>query len=119
MHEVASHAAVSHHEADQALRRFPAAGIVTRLDLPGRPHRYRWTLEMGHLADGTTTSGWEVVDPVCGMPVPADSPHIGHDVDLDVRFCSLACLVRWNATTRKATRARVGGESAKSRWRAP
>lgn len=113
--EVAAHATVSHHEADQALRRFAAAGIVTRLDLPGRPHRYRWTLEMRYLADGRTTPGWDLVDPMCGMPVPADSPHVAHDGDLDVRFCSLPCLVRWNAATRKATRARTGGESRKSR----
>jgi len=117
--EVAAHARVSHHEADQALRRFAAAGIVARIDLPGRSDRYRWILEMRDLADGPSAAGQQPIDPVCGMPVPPDSPHVAHDGDLDVRFCSLPCLVRWNASTRKAERRSPGTSSVDSRGPVP
>ena len=93
--EVAAQAGVSHHEADQALRRFAAAGIVTHSRSPGAPHRYQWTAAMAYLFGLETTV--QFVDPVCGMPVPEDSPHVVHDGDRDVRFCSLPCLVRWRS----------------------
>lgn len=101
--EVAAHAKVSHHEADQALRRFAAAGIVALVDAPGRPHRYRWTL--GELAPVDIDGGEEAIDPVCGMSVPPESRHVARDGDREIRFCSLPCLVRWNAGARRGSRA--------------
>lgn len=91
-------ALVSDHEADMALRRFGAAGIVERLDAPGHPRHYRWRPEMAYLRDGPDPSGQ--LDPVCGMPVPADSPHVADQDGQQVRFCSLPCLVRWRAEHR-------------------
>ena len=91
---VAGAAGVSDHEADQALRRFAAAGIIERVETPGQPRRYRWRTEMGYLSDGGP-SPRDRVDPVCGMPVPAESAHTALDGDTEVAFCSLPCLVRW------------------------
>lgn len=91
---VSAAAGVSDHEADQALRRFAAAGIIERVDEPGQPRRYRWRPEMGYLSDdGPSGSGR--VDPVCGMPVPADAAFTVLEGDAEVAFCSLPCLVRW------------------------
>ena len=41
-----------------------------------------------------------VIDPICGMPVPADTAHMATDGPEKVRFCSLNCLVQWRATNR-------------------
>lgn len=95
---VARDARVSDHEADQALRRFTAAGIIDRLDEPGHPRRYRLRPEMAYLHDGGDPPGR--VDPVCGMPVPEDSPHVAEDDGEEIAFCSLPCLVRWRAAHR-------------------
>lgn len=89
----AREARVSDHEADQALRRFSAAGIVERLDEPGRPRRFRWQPSMAYLDAGADPPGLR--DPVCGMPVRADSPHVADDDGQRAVFCSLPCLVRW------------------------
>lgn len=90
---VAQDARVSDHEADQTLRRFLAAGILELADEHGRPPRYRWGKEMTYLHTGNQPPGLR--DPVCGMPVRADSPYTAEDGDREVRFCSLPCLVRW------------------------
>ncbi len=96
--DVAREAQVSDHEADQALRRFSAAGILEPLAASGHPRRYRWRPEMAYLHDGTEPSGPR--DPVCGMPVPANSPHVADDDGQEVAFCSLPCLVRWRSEHR-------------------
>ena len=97
---VAHEAEISDHEADQALRRFAAAGILERVDDVGRPRRYRWRAEMSYLHRGVTPTG--VVDPVCGMPVRADTPHRAMAADgSEVSFCSLPCLVRWHHAHRR------------------
>ncbi|MHB1510061.1 MAG: hypothetical protein ACYCST_11550 [Acidimicrobiales bacterium] len=87
-------AKVSDHEADQALRRFHKAGIVD-LDGGRRPRRYRWRAEMAYLHEGIEPVGAR--DPICGMPVAAGAPLFVEEGALIVRFCSLACLVRWRA----------------------
>ena len=46
---VARDARVSDHEADQALRRFSAAGIIERFEEPSQPRRYRWRPEMAYM----------------------------------------------------------------------
>lgn len=66
--EVAATAGVSHHEADQALRRFASAGIVDHSHVRGQSHRYRWHPDMGYLRQGDVSG--PAIDPVCGMPVP-------------------------------------------------
>jgi len=97
--EVAAAAGVSHHEADQTLRRFAAAGIVDHRRVPGHGHRYRWHAEMAYLRDGDLEG--LTIDPVCGMPVPPGTPHTALDGDEVLRFCSLACLVRWRSNRRR------------------
>ncbi len=72
--EVAATAGVSHHEADQALRRFASAGIVDHSHVRGQSHRYRWHPDMGYLRQGDVSG--PAIDPVCGMPVPPrDAAH--------------------------------------------
>ena len=102
--DVAREAQVSDHQADHALRRFSAAGVLERADEPGHPRRYRWRPEMAYLRDGTEPPGRQ--DPVCGMPVPVDSPHIAVDDGRTLAFCSLQCLVRWR-TERRTGRAQT------------
>jgi hypothetical protein len=103
---VARDARVSDHEADQALRRFSAAGIVERLDEPCRPRRYRWLTEMGYLHDTSEPVGRR--DPVCGMPVPAESPHIVVHDGLEVGFCSLRCWCAGGPSTGPEAHASAG-----------
>jgi YHS domain-containing protein len=95
---LAREAKVSDHEADQALRRFKAAGIVELLDEGCRPRRYRWRPEMDYLHDTSEPTGRR--DPVCGMPVPAYSPHLVDHDGRELGFCSLRCLVRWRSEHR-------------------
>jgi YHS domain-containing protein len=106
---VAREAGVSDHEADRALRRFNVAGIVERLDDSCRPRRYRWRPEMGYLHHTSEPSGRR--DPVCGMPVPADSPHIVVHDGQEVVFCSLRCLVRWRSEHRARHEATRPGDA--------
>ena len=100
--EVAAAAGVSHHEADQALRRFASAGIVDHSHVRGQSHRYRWHPDMGYLRQGDVSG--PAIDPVCGMPVPPGTPHTARDDDAEIRFCSLPCLVRWRSERRRAPR---------------
>lgn len=97
--DVAAAAGVSHHEADQALRRFASAGIVDHAHVTGQGHRYRWHPDMGYLRTASVDD--VAVDPVCGMPVAAGTPHVARDGDTEVRFCSLPCLVRWQSSQRR------------------
>jgi hypothetical protein len=97
--EVAAAAKVSHHEADQALRRFASAGIVDHTHARGHGHHYRWHPDMGYLREGADDGA--AIDPVCGMPVPAGAPHTARDGDTEIRFCSLPCLVRWTSSQRR------------------
>lgn len=92
--DVARDAQVSDHEADLVLRRFKAAGILARVDEPGYPRRYRWPSQMAYLHDGSEPPPGRH-DPVCGMPVPADSPHLAEYDGQEISFCSLSCLVLW------------------------
>lgn len=87
-------------DADQTLRRFEAAGIVEhRSDRAGR--RYRYRAEMAYLsAEGGIVVDDDLRDPVCGMPVAPDTPHVADDDGRVVRFCSLPCLVRWQRARR-------------------
>ena len=98
---VAREAQISDHQADQALRRFTAAAILERVDEPGRPRRYRWRAEMSYLHNASESPAGRI-DPVCGMPVPDDSPHVAADDDgHEIAFCSLPCLVRWRTEHRR------------------
>ena len=93
---------MSDHEADQALRRFAAAGIVERCDDPGHPRRYRWHPSMAYLDSSLESQGLR--DPACGMPVASDSPHVAEDDGERVVFCSLPRLVRWRHAHRAGRR---------------
>lgn len=86
-------------DADQALRRFAAAGIVDQE--PGTAgRRYRYRAEMGYL-HGDADVDEELRDPVCGMPVTADTPHVADDGGHVVRFCSIPCLTLWQRAQRR------------------
>lgn len=96
--EIAAHAKVSHHEADQVLRHFAAAGIVTRVDSIGQHHRYQWSPTMTYLAEAGQLDGGSI-DPICGMPVTA-SQYTATGPAGQLSFCSLGCLVRWKSLGR-------------------
>lgn len=89
------------HQVDIALRQFTAAGIT---ETAGHSHTgdrlYRWhpTMAYLHQDDGTST---ETADPVCGMPVPASTPHTETTDHQVQRFCSLRCRTAWRAASRE------------------
>lgn len=95
--DVAAQAQVSHREADEALRRFLAAGIVDRIDAAHR--RYRWSAAMRYLA--TPDMQDDSIDPVCGMPVDGTTAHVVEHDGVMLRFCSLPCVVLWRSTHRR------------------
>lgn len=105
--ELAAAAGVTHHDADQALRRFAAAGIVHDTQVRGRGHRYRWHPEMAYLRAGT--AGDRAVDPVCGMPVPPGSAHVERHADTEVSFCSRRASCAGDRTSRRDCVRRTGG----------
>lgn len=90
-------AGVGELDADHNLRRFEAAGIVEQQ--AGRSgRRYRYSNEMDLQADSDVDQ--ELRDPICGMPVAVDTPHVAEDRGRVVRFCSIPCLTRWQRTQR-------------------
>lgn len=97
--QLAATAQVSHHEADEALRRFVAAGIADRTG-SGPRRRYRWSATMAYLtATGTPVS--RDIDPVCGMPVDVEAKHVVEHGGDTIHFCSLPCLVLWRSNHRR------------------
>ena len=77
-------------DTERVLEEFEAAGVVEAIDSPeGR--RYLWRSDMNYLfGEGGDNPGW--VDPVCGMPVLADSPYVADDpYHRPRRFCSSLC----------------------------
>lgn len=102
--ELAAAARVSHHEADQALRRFASAGIVHHTHVRGHGHHYRWHPDMDYLRLGADEGA--AIDPVCGMPIPPGAPHTALDGGTEIRFCSLPCLVRWSSQRRRGPASR-------------
>lgn len=98
--EIADHTGTSVLEVDQVLRGFAAAGILhDRAGPAGR--RYSWHRDLRYVFDGTSPTG-ELIDPICGMPVAADSPHVGHATDgAALRFCSQGCLAAHRRRSRR------------------
>ncbi len=88
--EVAGATREDRHEIDVALRQLTAARIVEVRSLGDDP-RYRWLFDTASLDDPTAASVARI-DPVCGMPVAADSPFQLEDGSGLHRFCSLRCL---------------------------
>ena len=77
-------------DTELVLEGFEAAGVVEAIEAPeGR--RYRWRSDMNYLfGEGGGSPEW--VDPVCGMPVLADSPYVAEDpYRRPRRFCSSLC----------------------------
>jgi len=94
--EIATHADVDVGDVHRALRRFAAARILVEEAGHGGRQRYRWRSELSYLFDGTSPPG--LVDPVCGMPVEAGSPHAATDTTgAAVRFCSAWCRAAFRA----------------------
>jgi YHS domain-containing protein len=85
---------VDDYEIDVALRKFAAAGILERVVPEAGPAQYRWRDEMRYLFEAVLPPNAEdVIDPVCGMPVAPESPHVLRDASGQaILFCSLDCL---------------------------
>lgn len=100
--EIAAHTGLDQHDIDQTLRSFTAAGIVREVTSPAGGRCYRWRTQLRYLLDGTTPTD-EFLDPVCGMPVDADTPHTGRDsTGALVRFCSLYCRAAYRTRSRRS-----------------
>ncbi|MEO7980678.1 MAG: hypothetical protein ABI807_07290 [Sporichthyaceae bacterium] len=88
--EIAQHAGLDIADIDRALRGFAAAGILHERVSPGG-RLCRWRDELRYVLDGTSPPA-ELIDPICGMPVNADSAYTGHDATgATVHFCSRWC----------------------------
>ena len=101
--EVAHDAGVDGLAADQALRRFAAAGIVDGAR-HGEVRSYRYGASMAYLQlEGAPDIDGEHRDPVCGMPVPLHASHRAPKPDGGVaRFCSPVCLALWRREQRRS-----------------
>lgn len=87
--EIARLKDIEEAETERALLGFASAGIVEVEE--GEPVRYRWSADMDYLF-GDTGSGFERLDPVCGMRVAAESPYsVKDDEGASVWFCSSLC----------------------------
>lgn len=84
-------------ETERVLEAFRAAGVVDAIDAP-KGRRYRWRSDMNYLfGEQGDSPGW--VDPVCGMPVLANSPYAADDTyGRPRRFCSALCLAAFLAS---------------------
>ncbi len=89
--EIAERNRLDPDEIGRILEAFDAAGISETVDTP-QGRRHRWRSEMNYLFGGVMDPrGW--IDPVCGMPVPGNSPYVAEDVHRQTRrFCSSLCL---------------------------
>jgi len=83
-------------DTERVLEAFEAAGVVEAIDAPeGR--RYRWRSDMNYLFGENDPPG--PVDPVCGMPVLANSPYVADDTyRRPRRFCSSLCRAAFLAS---------------------
>ena len=83
-------------QVERVLEEFHAAGIVEPIEVTGQ-RRYRWRSDMNYVFGAREPSA-EWIDPVCGMPVLAQSPHVAEDVyGRPRRFCSSLCLTAFRA----------------------
>lgn len=95
--DLAAHAGVEPEDTDQILHRYLAAGIVEDIDT-ATSTRYRWSSDLAYLpgAQGESVQ-WR--DPVCDMPVTADSQYRVKDRGgRSWRFCSSGCQTVFAAT---------------------
>lgn len=84
-------------ETERVLEAFEAAGVVDAIHAP-EGCRYRWRSDMNYLF-GEEGESPEWVDPVCGMPVLANSPYVADDPHRRPRrFCSSLCLAAFLAS---------------------
>lgn len=84
-------------ETKRVLESFEAASVVDTIDAP-EDRRYRWRADMDYLF-GEEGDSPEWVDPVCGMPVLANSPYVADDAyRRPRRFCSSLCLAAFRAS---------------------
>jgi hypothetical protein len=75
--DAARHANFSLPAVESALADLEAVGVAERVDQAAGPPRYRWRQCVDYLEDGLGSCGF--VDPVCEMPVTADSPYLDRD----------------------------------------
>jgi hypothetical protein len=77
--DLAGQAALASADVARILRQYAAAGIVEDLNST-EEGRYRWRADLGYLF-GIQGDGAASVDPVCDMPVTADSTYRGSGPD--------------------------------------
>lgn len=94
--EIAEHTGLDPLDVGQTLRGFASAGILHE-ERGGPVRTYRWHDELRYVFEGSAPEG-VMIDPVCGMPVGTDSPHVGHDeTGAIVRFCSRYCQLTYRS----------------------
>ncbi len=100
--DLATQTGVEPREAERVLTRYLAAGIVQDVASAGG-RRYRWRSDLNYLL-GTGDAGSQWLDPVCDMPVTADSPYQADDPTGQTwRFCSSVCLGLFVASSDRFT----------------
>lgn len=95
--DIASERGLELVEVEDVLARFESAGIAEGIGLVSAPRRYRWRDDMRYLEAGDLDS-FDVVDPICLMPVRPDTPYRARDAEgADRFFCSSLCLAAFRA----------------------
>ena len=98
--DLGSQAALAPAAAARILRQYAAAGIVEEAE----DGRYRWRADLSYLF-GNHGDGPASLDPVCDMPVTADSPYRSIGAQGRVwRFCSSVCLAAFTAAPQAFSR---------------
>lgn len=87
--EIALRGHLGEKEAGAVLTRFAQAGVAEAVARVTGPTRYRWRADMDYL--GAAFEGFDSIDPVCDMPVMADSPLAESWDGRNFRFCSSLC----------------------------
>lgn len=77
------------------------AGIAERVERPAAPIRYRCRQNVDYLDDTVDSDAF--VDPICGMPVTADSPYRLDRAGRQIRFCCADCQDAYRRTPWQAT----------------
>lgn len=95
--ELAERTRLDPDETERVLEAFEAAGVVQTISAPDG-HRFRWRSDLGYLF-GDEGEDPDLIDPVCGMPVLAESPFLADDPQHGRRrFCSAPCLEEFLAS---------------------
>lgn len=100
--DLATQTGLQPRQAERVLTRYLEADIVQDVG-SADGGRYRWRSDLNYLL-GADDAGSQWLDPVCDMPVTADSPYQVEDASGRTwRFCASVCLALFVASPDRFT----------------